>query len=88
MNQIEKPRRGRPPKPLAPAAPMPPRVIEVWDHRFAGNETRVGRHANVPHDWLLRDIVERFGIGDHLAIYEMATDDSRGKCLQPGKRRP
>lgn len=84
----DKPKRGRPRKPVPVSLPLPPRVIEVWDQRFAGRETRVGRHENVPHNWLLRDILERFGIGDHLAVYEMATDDSRGKCLQPGRRRP
>lgn len=71
----------------AAVAAIPTRTIEVWDERFA-KARRIGRHDNVPRDWLARDVLERLGIGDHLAVYEINPDDSRGDVLQPGKQRP
>lgn len=69
----------------AAVAAIPVRAIEVWDERFA-TPRRLARHDNVPRDWLLRDVLERLGIGDHLAVYEVGADSR--ECLQQGRKRP
>lgn len=85
MNQADKPRRGRPPKPVPPTVPLPPRVIEVWDERFA-RPVHVGTHANVPRSWRASDILERYGIGVHLAVYDIGPHSR--EVINPGKQKP
>jgi hypothetical protein len=66
--------------------------IEIYDERpeiveRRGGPVHVATHGNVPENWSNRDIVERFGIGEHLSVYRSAPGEAR-RCIQEGRRLP
>lgn len=53
------------------------RTISVYDERFESGPRLVGEHENVPSTWTKKDVMERFGIGEHLSVYELCDGETR-----------
>lgn len=58
--------------------------VLVWDERFESGPIFVGEHKNVPADWSKKDIMDRYGLGEHLCVYREA--DGKTVVLNHGDR--
>lgn len=58
------------------------RTIRVYDDRVA-RPGPIAIHPNVPDSWSTKDILERFGIGEHLRV--LLDQDMTVRTLQQGK---
>lgn len=56
-------------------------TVTIYDERFESGPRLVGEHKNVPENWTRRDILDRFGVQDHLCVYK-----NHNECIQHGSR--
>ncbi len=60
------------------------RTIEIFDTRpyIPGNPRHVATHQNVPQELTLREVLQRYGIGEHLTVYQ--SDDEGRRIVHHG----
>lgn len=60
------------------------RTIEVFDTRayIPGNPRQIATHANVPQELTVREVLQRYGIGQHLTVYQ--TDEEGRRVVHQG----
>jgi hypothetical protein len=65
-------------------------TIHVYDERpeiveLRGDKKHVATFQLVPESWTTKDVIERFGIAEHLTVYR-SFDGGKWTVIQEGRR--